>query len=93
VVYWAGASRRLIYSSGKLDPSSSGYMAHKMNETIPGAILGSGDALSALMHHPTLLYATIIAFMLVEVVVGLGLIFGFMTLFFGFDSVSVWRYS
>ena len=88
-VYWAGASRRLIYSSGKLDPGSSGYMAHKMNETIPGAIFGTGDALSALMHHPTLLYVTIIAFTLVEVVVGLGLIFGFMTRFLGLISVGL----
>lgn len=80
-VYWAGASRRLIYSTGKLDPGSSGYMVHKMNETIPGAIFGSGDALSALMHHPTLLYISIIVFTLVELLVGLGLIFGFMTRF------------
>lgn len=88
-VYWAGASRRLIYSAGKLDPSSSGYMAHKMNETMPGAILGTGDALSALLHHPTLLYFTIIAFTVVEVLVGLGLIFGFMTRFFGLVSVGL----
>lgn len=88
-VYWAGASRRLIYSSGKLDPSSSGYMAHKMNETIPGAIFGTGDVLSTLLHHPTLLYITIIAFTLVELLVGLGLIFGFMTRFFGLISVGL----
>ena len=88
-VYWAGASRRLIYSSGKLDPSSSGYMAHKMNETMPGAIFGTGDALSALLHHPTLLYVTIIAFTLVEVLVGLGLMLGFMTRFFGLISVGL----
>lgn len=88
-VYWGGASRRLIYSVGKLDPSSSGYMAHKMNTAIPGAIFGSGDALSALLHHPTLLYLSIIVFTLVEVLVGLGLIFGFMTRFFGLISVGL----
>lgn len=88
-VYWAGASRRLIYSTGKLDPGSSGYMAHKMNEAIPGAIFGSGDALSALLHHPTLLHVSIIIFTLVELLVGLGLIFGFMTRFFGLISVGL----
>jgi uncharacterized membrane protein YphA (DoxX/SURF4 family) len=88
-VYWAGASRRLIYSVGKLDPSSSGYMAHKMNTAIPGAIFGTGDALSSLLHHPTLLHISIIAFTLVELLVGLGLIFGFMTRFFGLISVGL----
>lgn len=88
-VYWAGASRRLIYSSGKLDPDSSGYMAHKMNEAIPGAIFGSGDALSTLLHHPTLLHVSIIIFTLVELLVGLGLIFGLMTRFFGLISVGL----
>ncbi len=88
-VYWAGASRRLIYSTGKLDPSSSGYMAHKMNEAIPGAVFGTGDAISTLLHHPTLLHVTIIAFTLVELLVGLGLIFGFMTRFFGLISVGL----
>lgn len=88
-VYWAGASRRLIYSTGKLDPGSSSYMAHKMNEAIPGAIFGSGDALSALLHHPTLLHVSIIVFTLVELLVGLGLIFGFMTRLFGLISVGL----
>lgn len=88
-VYWAGASRRLIYSVGKLDPSSSDYMAHKMNETIPGAIFGTGNILSALMHNPTLLHISIIVFTLVELLVGLGLIFGFITRFFGLISVGL----
>lgn len=88
-VYWGGASRRLIYSVGKLDPSSSAYMGHKMNTTIPGAIFGTGDALSALLHHPTLLYISIILFTLVELLVGLGLIIGFMTRFFGLISVGL----
>ena len=92
-VYWAGASRRLIYSTGKLDPSSSGYMAHKMNEAIPGAIFGTGDAISTLLHHPTLLYVTIIAFTLVELLVGLALIFGdqaqsYIPLGFGIRSLN-----
>ncbi|WP_083251310.1 TQO small subunit DoxD [Acidihalobacter yilgarnensis] len=88
-VYWGGASRRLIYSVGKLDPSSSAYMGHKMNTAIPGAIFGTGDALSALLHHPTLLYGAIIIFTLVELLVGLGLVFGFMTRFFGLISVGL----
>lgn len=88
-VYWAGASRRLIYSTGKLDPESGGYMAHKMNEAIPGAIFGTGDVLSALMHQPTMLFIAIMVFTLVEVLVGLGLIFGLMTRFFGLISVGL----
>jgi uncharacterized membrane protein YphA (DoxX/SURF4 family) len=88
-VYWGGASRRLIYSVGKLDPGSSAYMGHKMNTTIPGAIFGTGEALSNLLHHPTLLHVSIILFTLVELLVGLGLIFGFMTRFFGLISVGL----
>lgn len=88
-IYWGGASRRLIYSAGKLDPASSSYMAHKMTTAIPGAIFGTGDMLSSLLHHPTLLYISIIAFTLVELMVGLGLIFGFMTRFFGLISVGL----
>jgi len=88
-VFWGGASRRLIYGAGKLDPSSSRYMAHKMNETIPGAIFGTGNVLNALMHHPTMLPVSIIVFTLVELLIGLGLIFGFMTRFFSLISVGL----
>ncbi len=88
-VYWGGASRRLIYSVGKLDPSSSAYMGHKMNTAIPGAVFGTSDALSNLLHHPTLLQVSIILFTLVELLVGLGLIFGLMTRFFGLVSVGL----
>ncbi|MHB9020600.1 MAG: TQO small subunit DoxD [Halothiobacillus sp.] len=88
-VYWAGASRRLIYSTGKLDPGSSGYMAHKMNEAIPGALFGTGDALSYVLHNAFLLQTAIIIFTLIELLVGLGLIFGFMTRFFGLISVGL----
>ena len=88
-VYWAGASRRLIYSEGKLDPSSSEYMAYEMNKTIPGAIFGSGDALSYLMHSPSLLHMAIIVFTLIELFVGVGLILGLFTRFFGLISVCL----
>ena len=69
-IYWDGASRRLIYSAGKLDSASSGYMAHKMTTAIPGAIFGTGDMLTSLLHYPTLLYISIIAFTLIELMVG-----------------------
>jgi hypothetical protein len=88
-VYWGGASRRLVYSAGKLDPASSSYMAHKMTTAIPGAIFGTGNMLTSLLHHPTLLYLSIIAFTLVELFARVGLIFGFMTRFFGLVSVGL----
>lgn len=88
-IYWGGASRRLIYSVGKLDPSSHGYMAYKMNHAIPGAIFGTDQALSYVLHHPTLLYISIILFTLVELAVGVGLILGFMTRFLGLVSVGL----
>ncbi|MDA3877136.1 MAG: hypothetical protein PF483_08605, partial [Halothiobacillus sp.] len=88
-IYWGGASRRLIYSVGKLDPSSHGYMAYKMNHAIPGAIFGTDQALSYVLHHPTLLYISIILFTFVELAVGVGLILGFMTRFLGLVSVGL----
>jgi thiosulfate dehydrogenase [quinone] large subunit len=88
-IYWGGASRRLIYSVGKLDPSSHAYMAYKMNHAVPGAIFGTGQALSYVLHHPTLMYVSIIIFTLVELVVGVGLILGFMTRFLGLVSIGL----
>lgn len=88
-IYWGGASRRLIYSVGKLDPSSHAYMAYKMNHAIPGAIFGTDQALSYVLHHPSLLYISIIIFTLVELVVGVGLLLGFMTRFLGLVSVGL----
>lgn len=88
-IYWGGASRRLFYSVGKLDPSSHAYMGYKMNHAVPGAIFGTGQALSYLLHHGALLYVAIIAFTLIELFVGVGLILGVMTRFFGLVSIGL----
>ncbi len=78
-VYWGGGSRRFIYASSKLDPSAPSWMANKLQSAMPGALLGTDHVVAFLMGHFWLLYASIVVFSAVELVVGLALMAGFMT--------------
>ncbi|CAG8998761.1 MAG: hypothetical protein CENE_00721 [Candidatus Celerinatantimonas neptuna] len=77
--YWGGASRRLIYATAKLDPTSHAYLANKLVHAAPGMALDLSGLMYWLLHHGTLLHVAIIFFTLVELVVGIGLIIGFAT--------------
>ena len=78
-VYWGGGSRRFIYAPSKLDPSAPSWMANKLQSAMPGALLGTDHVVAYLMGHFWLLYASIVVFSAVELVVGLALMAGFMT--------------
>ncbi|MFM2484728.1 TQO small subunit DoxD [Celerinatantimonas yamalensis] len=77
--YWGGASRRLIYATAKLDPTSHAYLANKLVHAAPGMALDLSGFMYWLLNHSTLLHVAIIFFTLVELVVGVGLIIGFAT--------------
>lgn len=88
-VYWGGASRRFIYAPAKLDPSSPAYLANKLVHAAPGAAFGFGHIMHWLMAMPTLLHVAVIGFSLVELVVGVGLIFGFATRILSLASIGL----
>jgi thiosulfate dehydrogenase (quinone) len=88
-IYWGGASRRLIYAPQKLDPDSAGYMGGKLLHAAPGAAFDLGRIIEWLIVQPTLLHVTIIGFTLVELALGLGLLFGLATRLFALVSMIV----
>lgn len=78
-IFWGGGSRRFIYDPQKLDPYAPQWMANKLQSTMPGMLFDLGQAVSFLLHHFIFLYIAIIAFSLMELLSGLGLLFGFFT--------------
>ncbi|PRX01308.1 UNVERIFIED_ORG: thiosulfate dehydrogenase [quinone] large subunit [Martelella mediterranea] len=80
-IYWGGFSRRFIYDLRKIDPESPGYLANKLVHAAPGIPFGIGNIVHWLLDHALLLHVSIIGFSLVELVVGVGLIFGVATRF------------
>ena len=78
-IFWGGGSRRFIYDPQKLDPYAPQWMANKLQSTMPGVLFDAGHLVSFLLEHFILLYLAIIAFSLMELLSGLGLIFGFFT--------------
>lgn len=80
-IYWGGGSRRFFYAPQKLEPSSSQWMANKLQSAMPGALLHLDMIISYLLQHFWLLYTAIIVFSLIELVSGALLIFGCLTRF------------
>jgi thiosulfate dehydrogenase (quinone) len=78
-IYWGGGSRRFIYDPSKLDPEAHSWMANKLQTAIPGALFGLDRVLAFLLDHFWLLYAAIILFSAVELIVGLALMAGLLT--------------
>ncbi len=75
-IYWGGGSRRFIYDPSKLDPDAPSWMANKLQTAIPGALFGLDRALAFLLDHFWLLYAAIVLFSAVELIVGFALMAG-----------------
>ena len=78
-IFWGGGARRFIYAPSKLDPHAPSWMANKFQSAMPGALLGTDHLVSYMLHHFTLLYASVIVFSAAELIFGLFLIVGFMT--------------
>jgi len=88
-IYWGGGSRRFFYDPSKLDPEAPSWMANKLQTAIPGALLGLDRVLAFLLHHFWLLYAAIILFSAVELIVGFALMAGLLTRLAAFASIGL----
>jgi len=86
-IFWGGASRRLFYDfhenagvdfAVKLDFESAGFVANKLTHALPGSLWIQGP-LEWTLQHPDLIIASVWAWTMAELAVGLGLILGLAT--------------
>ena len=86
-IFWGGASRRLFYDfheiagvdfAVKLDFAAPGFVANKLTHALPGSLWIQGP-LEWTLQHPDLIIASVWAWTMAELAVGLGLIFGLAT--------------
>lgn len=75
--YFSAFWRRLILEN-KLDPEAAGYIGEKFNHFLPNA-LGIKPLIEYLVSNPETLWWAMVAFTIVEGIVGLFILFGFMT--------------
>lgn len=96
-IFWGGASRRLIYDyhevagvdhAVKLDFDVAGYVAAKLTHALPGALWVQAPIEWTLSHHD-LIVTSVWMWTLVELAVGLGLIFGLATRLAAFVSIGL----
>lgn len=83
--YFSAFWRRAILAD-KLDPSAPGYVGEKFNNFLPNA-LGIKPVISYLVLHPDLLKWSMLAFTMVEALVGLCLMLGIFTRTMGASAV------
>ncbi|MBB5350975.1 thiosulfate dehydrogenase [quinone] large subunit [Haloferula luteola] len=79
--YFSAFWRRLVLEN-KLDPDGAGYLGEKFNHFLPNA-LGIRPAIEFFVSHPELLWWKLLGFTVVEAVVGLAVMLGFMTRWMG----------
>ncbi|MHC8949402.1 TQO small subunit DoxD [Sphingobacterium hungaricum] len=75
--YFSAFWRRIILEN-KLDPDAVGYIGEKFNHFLPNAILIKGT-IEYLVSNPEQLWYSMWAFTIIEAIVGLCLMLGFMT--------------
>lgn len=75
--YFSAFWRRLILDN-KLIPDEAGYIGEKFNHFLPNA-LGIKPIIEYLVTHPDALYTSMVAFTIIEAIVGLFLILGLFT--------------
>ena len=78
-IYWGGGSRRFIYAPAKLDPTRHQWMANKFQTAMPGALFGLDHVIAYMLQHFWLLYAGVIIFSAIELIIGIALMVGLMT--------------
>ena len=88
-IYWGGGTRRFIYAPQKLDPHAHSWMANKLQGGMPGAVLGVNHVLSAILHHPALVYWLLVLVSAAELLSGLGLILGALTRLSAIVSIAL----
>src|SRR5690606_13110354 len=75
--YFSAFWRRTILTN-KLDPETAGYIGEKFNHFLPNA-LGIKPLIQYLVENPDILWINMVAFTIVEGVVGLFIMFGLFT--------------
>lgn len=75
--YFSAFWRRLILEN-KLIPEEAGYIGEKFNHFLPNA-LGIKPLIAYLVTHPEALWINMVAFTIIEGIVGLAMILGFFT--------------
>lgn len=75
--YFSAFYRRVILEN-KLDPEAAGYIGEKFNHFLPNA-LGIKPIILYLVENPDMLWINMVAFTVIEGIVGLALMFGFFT--------------
>ena len=75
--YFSAFWRRTILSD-KLDPEIAGYIGEKFNHFLPHA-LGIKPIIQYLVENPDILWINMVAFTIIEGIIGLFIIFGFFT--------------
>lgn len=95
-IFWGGASRRLFYDfhstqghlyAVKMDPNVAGYVANKLSHAMPGSIFPG--LIQWVIMHGGFLHFMVWFWTLVELIVGIGLIFGIATRFLALVSVGL----
>lgn len=75
--YFSALWRRTILAD-KLDPETAGYIGEKFNHFLPNA-LGIKPIIQYLVENPDILWINMVAFTIIEGIVGLFIMFGFLT--------------
>jgi len=77
-LFFSAFWRRIVLAPAKVDPNSAAYVGHKFNHFLPNA-LWIQSMLNSLLLNPSALYIFLMAFTIIEGLVGLSLIFGLGT--------------
>lgn len=78
-MFFSAFHRRVVLDPVKLMPDAPGYVGEKFNQFMPGAILGVGDLIGALLDRPGALFVFLWSFTIIEALVGLALLLGLGT--------------
>lgn len=90
VIGWTyfSAFWRRVALTNKLDPDAAGYIGEKFNHFLPNA-LGIKPLIEYMVSNPDVLYVNMVAFTIIEGIVGLLLMFGLFTRLMGIGVFSL----
>lgn len=90
VIGWTyfSAFWRRVALTNKLDPDAAGYIGEKFNHFLPNA-LGIKPLIEYMVSNPDVLYYNMVAFTVIEGIVGLLLMFGLFTRLMGIGVFSL----
>lgn len=77
-MFFSAFWRRSVLAPAKLDPTSTSWNGKKINDFLPHS-LGIGNGLEYLVTHPGLLQVFLVAFTVVEALVGVAMLLGLLT--------------